>query len=166
MLKNRMYVGDINHRGASYKGEHAAIVDAALFEAVQVKLAAQRCTRDRRKGKSDALLTGRLFDSRGNIMSPQPHAEEGRALPLLRVSAAIVQGRKAEAGAVARVPASRHRASRSRRPRAIVIATAASCDDAVAVRGALDSVDLRVVLRSENAELSWVELEPYGRGDR
>ena len=154
MLKNRMYLGDINHRGASYKGEHAAVVNAELFEAVQAKLSVQRCTRDGRKGKSDALLTGRLFDSRGNVMTPSHTLKKGVRYRYY-VSTAIVQGRKAEAGAIARMPASDIE-------RAVVAAlrdrieAATSSDDAVAVRGALDSVDLRVMLRSEHAELSWI----------
>ena len=28
ILRNRVYLGELNHKGASYPGEHAAIVDA------------------------------------------------------------------------------------------------------------------------------------------
>jgi hypothetical protein len=35
MLRNRMYVGEINHRDKSYPSEHAPIIDPRLFEAVQ-----------------------------------------------------------------------------------------------------------------------------------
>ena len=153
MLRNRMYLGDINHRGTSYKGEHAALVDAELFEAVQVKLAGQRNANEGRKGKSDALLTGRLVDSRGNAMTPSHTLKKGVRYRYY-VSVAIVQGRKAEAGAVARVPAPDIE-------QAIIAALrdrieVASCDDAVALRRAIDSIDLRVVLRSAQVELSWI----------
>ncbi len=104
MLKNRMVLGELNHRGVSYKSEHPAIVDAALFDAVQVKLAQNLNRRDLRKGKSDALLTGCLFDDRGNLMSPS-HAVKKGVRYRYYVSTALIQGRKAEAGTVARVPA-------------------------------------------------------------
>ena len=53
---------------------------------------------------SDALLAGKLFDDRGNRMSPS-HATKGGRRWRYYVSQAILQGRKHEAGSVARVPA-------------------------------------------------------------
>jgi site-specific DNA recombinase len=41
LLKNRMYLGEINHGQQSYLDEHSAIVDRNLFDAVQARLAAQ-----------------------------------------------------------------------------------------------------------------------------
>ena len=38
MLRNRMYLGEINHRDKSYPGEHQPIIDEKLFEAVRTKL--------------------------------------------------------------------------------------------------------------------------------
>ena len=40
MLQNRIYRGEIVHKGTAYPGEHEAIVDEALWDAVQKKLAA------------------------------------------------------------------------------------------------------------------------------
>ena len=49
LLKNRMYLGELNHHGQSYPGDHAPIVDRETFEAVQTRLtenlAARRQTR-------------------------------------------------------------------------------------------------------------------------
>jgi len=53
---------------------------------------------------SDALLAGKLFDDRGNRMSPSHAAKDGRRWRYY-VSQAILQGRKHEAGCVARAPA-------------------------------------------------------------
>ena len=39
LLKNRMYLGEINHGPTSYPGEHPAIVDKAIFDDVQEILA-------------------------------------------------------------------------------------------------------------------------------
>ena len=40
MLQNRIYRGEIVHKGTAYPGEHEAIIDDALWDAVQKKLAA------------------------------------------------------------------------------------------------------------------------------
>ena len=58
---------------------------------------ARRC----RVKSSDALLAGKLFDDRGNRMSPG-HAAKGGRRWRYYVSQAILQGRKHEAGSVAR----------------------------------------------------------------
>ena len=49
-------------------------------------------------------MTGRLFDDRGNRMSPT-HSNKLGVRYRYYVSQAILQNRKAEAGSVARVPA-------------------------------------------------------------
>ena len=53
---------------------------------------------------SDALLAGKLFDDRGNRMSPS-HATKGGRRWRYYVSQAVLQGRKQDAGTIARVPA-------------------------------------------------------------
>jgi hypothetical protein len=50
---------------------------------------------------SDALLAGKLFDDRGNRMSPS-HAAKGGRRWRYYVSQAVLQGRKHEAGSIAR----------------------------------------------------------------
>jgi len=51
-----------------------------------------------------SLLVGKMFDDRGNPMTPM-HANKGRVRYRDYVSHALLRGRKAEAGAVGRVPA-------------------------------------------------------------
>jgi site-specific DNA recombinase len=105
MLRNRMYVGEINHRGKSYPGEHAAIVDPRLFEAVQTKLTENRQGRRRlRCQNSNALLMGKLFDDRGNPMTPTYAIKKGVRYRYY-VSCVLTQGRKEEAGSTPRVAA-------------------------------------------------------------
>ena len=53
---------------------------------------------------TQALLAGKLFDDRGNRMSPS-HAAKGERRWRYYVSQVILQGRKHEAGSVVRVPA-------------------------------------------------------------
>jgi site-specific DNA recombinase len=56
---------------------HAARAPAAIHEAVQEKLAANAVARQVRVRGSTALLTGRLFDDRGNRMSPTHANKKG-----------------------------------------------------------------------------------------
>jgi hypothetical protein len=105
LLGNRTYLGEINHKGHSYPGEHEAIVDSALFAAVQAQLQANRRNRRQRYMASEALLSGRLFDDRGNRVTPSSANKKGLRYRYY-VSSMLGQGWKAEAGSVPRVSAS------------------------------------------------------------
>src|ERR1700736_1361284 len=104
LLKNRFYVGEVVYRGEVHRGEHEPILDRDLFEAVQARLAANAVARQVRLKGSPAVLTGRIFDDRGNRMS-RSHSNKLGVRYRYYVSHAILQRRKAEAGSVARVPA-------------------------------------------------------------
>src|SRR5262249_21239591 len=104
LLKNRFYIGEVVYRGETTPGEHEAILDRDLFEAVQAKRAAQVVARNIRLKGSPAILTGRIFDDRGNRMTPT-HANKLGVRYRYYVSHALMQKRKAEAATVARVPA-------------------------------------------------------------
>jgi len=104
LLKNRFYIGEVVYRGEVHRGEHEPILDSALFEAVQAKLAAQARARRCRLRGSPALLSGRLFDDRGNRMSPT-HTNKGGARYRYYVSQAVLQRKPLAAGAIGRVPA-------------------------------------------------------------
>jgi hypothetical protein len=104
LLRNRFYVGEVVYRGEVHGGEHEPILDRDLFEAVQAKLAAGAVERQVRLQGSPSLLTGRIFDDRGNRMSPT-HSNKLGVRYRYYVSHALLQKRKAEAGSVARVPA-------------------------------------------------------------
>jgi site-specific DNA recombinase len=49
LLKNRFYLGEVVYRGEVHRGEHEPILESALFEAVQAKLAAQARQRTTRR---------------------------------------------------------------------------------------------------------------------
>jgi site-specific DNA recombinase len=104
LIKNRFYIGEVVYRGATHRGEHEPILDRKLFEAVQAKLVANAVTRQVRLKGSPAILTGRIFDDRGNRMSPS-HSNKLGVRYRYYVSHAILQKRKADAGSIARVPA-------------------------------------------------------------
>jgi DNA invertase Pin-like site-specific DNA recombinase len=104
LLKNRFYLGEVVYRGDVNRGEHDPILDRDLFEAVQAKLAANTIARQVQLKGSPAILTGRIFDDRGNRMSPT-HSNKLGVRYRYYVSHAIMQKRKAEAGSIPRVPA-------------------------------------------------------------
>jgi site-specific DNA recombinase len=80
ILANRLYLGEIVHKGQCHKGEHDAIIPVALFNAVAARLATQRVKRTTRKNKSSSSpLTGKLFDSDGLPMRPSfAHGNKSR----------------------------------------------------------------------------------------
>ena len=71
LLKNPIYRGKIVHKGEVYEGEHEAIVDEELWNAVQQRL--QKKAPPRRRPKNDphqAMLRGLLTDPEGRPMVP------------------------------------------------------------------------------------------------
>jgi site-specific DNA recombinase len=104
LLKNRFYTGEIEHRGEFYAACHEPILERGLFEAVQEKMAANNVTKRQKLKSPPFLLTGLIFDSGGNRMTPT-HALKKGVRYRYYVSQAVLQGRKGEAGSVPRVPA-------------------------------------------------------------
>lgn len=104
MLKNRFYIGEVVYKGETNKGDHPAIIDRVLFEKVQSSLSSNRVERKLKRGNSQSLLTGLLYDDRGNLMSPS-HSRKQGARYRYYVSQALLQSRNAEAGSVPRVSA-------------------------------------------------------------
>lgn len=100
LLKNPTYVGQIAHRGEIYPGDHEPIVTREQFEAVQDKLRSNVHSRTLRLKSSPYLLTGLLFDSVGNRMSPSHTLKKGIRYQYY-VSQGVLQSK--EVGEVARV---------------------------------------------------------------
>jgi site-specific DNA recombinase len=103
-LKNRIYVGEMHHGGKWFKGEHDAIVDRPIFDRVQELLAANSQGRKVKRSESGALLAGKLYDDRGNRMSPSFSSKNGVRYRFY-VSSALLRGRKEAAGSVSRIAA-------------------------------------------------------------
>ena len=77
LLKNRFYISEVVYRGEVHRGEHEPILARDVFEAVQAKLAGNAIARQLRLKGSAAILTGRIFDDRGNRMSPTHSNKRG-----------------------------------------------------------------------------------------
>jgi site-specific DNA recombinase len=103
-LKNRIYIGEMHHGGKWFKGEQEAIVDRAIFDRVQQLLKAQAQGRKIKRSESRALLIGKLYDDKGNRMSPSFSSKNGVRYRFY-VSSALLRGRKEAAGSVSRIAA-------------------------------------------------------------
>ena len=105
LLRNRMYLGELNHKGSSYPGEHEAIIAKELFDKVRAQLNENLNGHRRKREHSNALLLGLIFDDRGNRMSPTA-SQKNRAIRYrYYTSCVMAQGQKDAAGSVSRVPA-------------------------------------------------------------
>ena len=79
ILQNRLYRGEVEHKGNVYPGQHEAMVEAELWTIVQEKLAASRRNRKLAVGaEAPSLLSGLIFDSDGNRMTPTHANKRGR----------------------------------------------------------------------------------------
>src|SRR5262249_39168457 len=101
---NRFYVGEVAFKGELLRGEQPAILDRDLFDAVQAKLNEQVNNHKAARMKSEALLRGRIFDDRGNLMSPT-HVRKRGIKYRYYLSSVLLQGQPECAGAVCRAPA-------------------------------------------------------------
>jgi DNA invertase Pin-like site-specific DNA recombinase len=104
LLHNRFYIGEVAYKGEILPGGQTPIIGRDLFDAVQTKLAEQRNNHVQTRSRTEALLTGLIFDDAGNRMSPS-HARKNGVRYRYYTSSALLQGRPEQAGSVDRVPA-------------------------------------------------------------
>ena len=105
MLQNRVYRGEITHKGDAYPGEHQPIVDKALWDEVQAVLAENRI--DRATGsdaKHPSLLAGMVFDQTGERLTPSHAVKKGTRYRYY-VSASLVTGTVKDGSKGRRIPA-------------------------------------------------------------
>ncbi len=96
MLQNRIYRGEVVHQGQAYPGEHAPIVDQQVWDAVQGQLAGNTAaSRIGGRIKSSSLLTGLIFDSDGNRMTPTHAVKHGIRYRYYVSRPLIVEGKTA-----------------------------------------------------------------------
>ena len=108
LLANRIYLGQITHKGAVHAGTHSAIVDEAVFERAYALLQSNRRRGPEGSGQkvAAASLAGRIVDTSGEPMSPTFSYGRGGRVYRYYVSAPLQQGAKRGGdGAVRRLPA-------------------------------------------------------------
>jgi hypothetical protein len=91
-------------KGEVLPGEQPAIVDRQLFDAVQAKLTQQMNNHKIARMRSEALLAGRIFDDRGNRMTPT-HVRKRGIKYRYYLSSTLLQGQAQRSGSIRRVPA-------------------------------------------------------------
>ena len=79
VLKNRIYLGEVSHKGQAYKGQHDAIIDQDLFEAANELLARNRSNIILGlHAEHPSLLVGLVCDSHGRRMLADHAAKRGK----------------------------------------------------------------------------------------
>ena len=106
MLKNRIYRGEIVHKGKAFPGEHAAIVDEDLWRRVQSRLEENRMERrEGDKGLEPSLLAGIVFDASSEPMTPTHAVKKGTRYRYY-ISRRLITGPASDNSRGQRVPAS------------------------------------------------------------
>ena len=105
MLQNRIYRGEITHKGNAYPAEHQPIVDEVLWDQVQAILAENRV--DRATGadaKQPSLLAGLIFDESGERLTPSHAVKKGTRYRYY-VSRSLIVGTAKDKSTGRRIPA-------------------------------------------------------------
>lgn len=104
LLRNRVYIGDAVHKGTAYPGQHDAIIDLPLWDAVHAILKeSPRSRAGRTRAQTPALLRGLIYGPTGSAMSPSHTRRRGRLYRYYTSQVALKHG--ADACPVRRVPA-------------------------------------------------------------
>ena len=105
ILSNPIYIGQIAHKGEVFAGNHMAIIEQEVWDAVQEMLASNR---NGAKGRINAinpsLLVGLLVDASGERLVPT-HTKKRTRRYRYYVSANLHEGIRADAEQGIRVPA-------------------------------------------------------------
>src|SRR6185437_6370119 len=104
LLRNRLYRGEVVHKGIAYPGQHEAIVEEELWQAVQQLLSNNLVQRRRSRTESGAILSGLIFDDRRNRMTPSYTSRRGVRYRYY-ISQALLRDDPKQAGSRPRVSA-------------------------------------------------------------
>ena len=102
ILRNKSYIGLVGHKGTWYQGEHQGIIPTELFEQVQAVMADNRINRQHYDPKK-SLLSGKLYDDKGNAMSPSWSTGCSGKTYRYYVSQAIIRKEPSKLGKIGKV---------------------------------------------------------------
>jgi len=144
LLSNPIYIGEIHHKGQAHAGNHPAIIDRAIWDAVQQKLATNRQgERTGGRARSPSLLAGRIVDQHGEPLVAA-HACKGKVRYRYYVSRALQHTPDAHPTDGLRIPAREIET-------AVVTSLTAALDDPLALLARagmpLESDRLRIILK-------------------
>ncbi|MGI9130036.1 MAG: recombinase family protein [Roseomonas sp.] len=93
LLNSRVYLGEATHKDASYPGEHAPIIDRALWDKVHSILqTSPRLRAANARARAPALLKGLIFTETGCAMTPA-FTKKGTRLYRYYVSMDVIRSR-------------------------------------------------------------------------
>lgn len=105
ILTSPVYTGKMIHFDKTYLGQHPAIVEQGLWDAVQAKIASNRQSQLQRPTiASDSILTGLLYDDTGERLSPS-HSQNKSKRFRYYISASLVNNGRVSAPQGLRLPA-------------------------------------------------------------
>lgn len=105
LINNRVYIGEAVHKGSSYPGEHAAIIDRALWDKVHAILqTSPRLRASNTRAQTPALLKGLIFTDTGTAMTPTA-TKKGSRLYRYYTSMDLIRNRTTDAAGPQRLAA-------------------------------------------------------------
>lgn len=105
LLQNRIYCGEIVHKGEAYAGEHDALIDEELWGTVATRLSRNRHERRSGAGSDEpSLLAGLLYDGKGQRFTPSHAVKSGKRYRYY-VTQSLVVGSRASSPDGMRIPA-------------------------------------------------------------
>jgi site-specific DNA recombinase len=78
VLQNPIYLGEIQHHGKIYPGQHTGIIPRELWQQVQVQLRSDNGGRGGVRSNCSSLLAGLLEDAKGNRFAPSHTVKHGK----------------------------------------------------------------------------------------
>lgn len=102
ILRNKAYIGFVGHKGTWYLGEHQGIIPIGLFDQAQAVKSRNRINRQH-YNPSKSLLAGKLYDDKGNVMSPSWSTGCSGKTYRYYVSQAIIRKEPSKLGKIGKV---------------------------------------------------------------
>lgn len=105
ILNNKVYIGKITYKNEEYEGLHNGIIEKTLFEKVQKNIKNNKGERKFTNNNHQfALLASKLFDDKGNYMSPTYSYNRHKKRYRYYVSQPLIQHQEQDAGSVNKIP--------------------------------------------------------------
>ena len=102
ILRNKAYIGQVGHKGIWYPGEHQGIIPIGLFNQAKAVMNSNRINRQH-YNPSKSLLAGKLYDDKGNIMSPSWSTGSQGKKYRYYVSQAVIKKEPSKIGQISKI---------------------------------------------------------------
>jgi site-specific DNA recombinase len=159
LLQNSIYLGKIQHRDATYAGEHDAIIPQELWDKVHERLKANnKVRRSGSNSKSPSLLVGLLYDEEGNRFTPSHAVKRGKRYRYY-VSQAVIHHRATGKVGPTRIPAQELEEVICRKLQAL-LSSAEQLLQAVSVESEDAAISKALIIAGKHLAKLWVAKSP------